>query len=252
MLMFILKLFVILLLLFIAYILFTFICTLFIDVNKSYKTENRFYRFLLDSWTWIGIKLCRIKIKTTIHDELPENTRVVVVGNHRSNYDPIITWYILKNYQLAYISKPSNFKIPLFGKIVRRCCFMKIDRLSPRNSLKTIEEAIELINNDVASIGVYPEGTRSKTGELLPFHNCVFKIAQRSESPLVVVTLNGTENIHKNTPFRKTVIEANINVIKYEDIKDLQTCDIGESVRKIISYNLNEEVSQNQNTLCES
>ena len=79
MLMFILKLFVLLLLLFIAYIIFTFICTLFIDVNKSYKTENRFYRFLLDSWTWIGIKLCRIKIKTTIHDELPENTRVVVV-----------------------------------------------------------------------------------------------------------------------------------------------------------------------------
>lgn len=249
---FIINILTLLLLLFIVYIIFTIICTLFIDKNKTYKKRSVFYRFLLNSWTSIAMRLCRIKIKTNVHGKMPENTRIVVVGNHRSNYDPIITWYVLKNYELAYISKKSNFKIPFFGKIVRKCCFMEIDRENPRNALKTIEQAVDLINNNTASVGVYPEGTRSKNGELLPFHNCVFKIAQRSKTPLVVVTLNGTEKISKNTPFHRTIVNVDINVIDYEVIKDLQTCDIGEMVKQTILYNLNEETEENVNTLCES
>ena len=238
--------------LFISYIIFTFIFTLFIDKTNTYTDHNKFYRFLLNSWTSIALFLCRIKIDLTINNELPKNTRIVVVGNHRSNYDPIITWKILKEYNLAYISKKSNFKVPLFGKIVRRCCFMEIDRDNPRNAAKTIEHAINLIDNNIVSIGVYPEGSRSKTGELLEFHNCVFKIAQRAKTPLVVVTLDHTEKIAKNTPFHKTIVKATVDVINYDAIKDLQTCEIGDIVKKTIVYNLEEEYIENENTLVKS
>ena len=236
--------------LFVLYVIFTFICSLFVDMNKTYQKNNKFYRFLLNSWTSIGIKLCRIKIEATGLDSLPKNTRFVVVGNHRSNYDPIITWHILRKYDVSFISKKSNFKIPIFGRIIRKCCFMDIDRDNPRNASKTIENAINLINGDTASIGVYPEGTRSKTGELLPFHNCVFKIAQRSKTPLVVITLDGTENISKNTPFHKTIVKAYINTINYEEIADLPTCDVGEMVINILNNNLKKEIKENENNLC--
>lgn len=101
------------------------------------------------------------------------------VGNHRSNFDPIIEWLVLKPWDIAFISKGENFKIPFFGRIIRKCCFMPIDRENPRKALRTINKASDLLQSGEVSIGVYPEGTRSKTGELLPFHDGVFHIAKR-------------------------------------------------------------------------
>ena len=246
----IINLFIAFIILFVSYILFTFICSLFVNMDKTYNKNNKFYRFLLNSWTSIGLKLCRIKIDLVGLENIHKNTRFVVVGNHRSNFDPIITWHILKKYDISFISKKANFKIPIFGRIIKKCCFMDIDRENPRNAYKTIEHAVNLINDDVASIGVYPEGTRSKNGELLPFHNCVFKIAQKSKTPLVIITLDGSEKIAKNTPFHKTIIKAYINTIEYEKIEDLPTCEIGDMVIKILNYNLGEEKKENENNLC--
>ena len=243
MLMFFINVFSLILSLFILYIIFTFICTLFVDKNKLYTKRSVFYRFLLNSWTSIGIRLCKIEVDIEGLENVPENTRFVMVGNHRSNYDPIIAWYILKKHDLIFISKKSNFKIPLFGKIIRKCCFMDIDRENPRNAAVTIQNSVNLINNNVGCIGVYPEGTRSKSLEILEFHNCVFKIAQRSKTPLVVLTLDGTQNIAKNTPFHKTIVKATINTIPYEEIENLPTNEIGDMVKKIFIYNLSEEKS---------
>ena len=102
------------------------------------------------------------------------------VGNHRSNFDPIIEWLVLKPWDIAFISKGENFKIPFFGRIIRKCCFMPIDRENPRKALRTINKASDLLQSGEVSIGVYPEGTRSKTGELLPFHDGVFHIAKKA------------------------------------------------------------------------
>lgn len=120
------------------------------------------------------------------------------VGNHRSNFDPIIEWLVLKPWDIAFISKGENFKIPFFGRIIRKCCFMPIDRENPRKALRTINKASDLLQSGEVSIGVYPEGTRSKTGELLPFHDGVFHIAKKAGTPIVVMSIRGTEQIHKN------------------------------------------------------
>lgn len=66
---------------------------------------------------------------------------------------------------------------------------MAIDRENPRNALLTIEKAAKLIESDEVSIGIYPEGTRSKECVLLPFHNGVFKIAQKASVPIVVASI---------------------------------------------------------------
>lgn len=63
----------------------------------------------------------------------------------------------MKERNLAFVSKAENFQIPIFGRIIRRCCFMAIDRENPRNALLTIEKAAKLIASDEVSIGIYPE-----------------------------------------------------------------------------------------------
>ena len=72
-------------------------------------------------------------------DKIPKDGRFLFVSNHRSIFDPILTWYVLKDYDLAFILKAENFRIPIFGRIIRKCCFMAIDRENPRNASKPLK-----------------------------------------------------------------------------------------------------------------
>ena len=118
----------------IAYILFGCVCALFVNRKKQYTKHNGFYRFLLNSITIMVLFILRVKIHVTGREHLPEG-RFLLASNHRSNYDPIVTWAVLRKQNLAFVSKPSNFKIPFFGWIARRCCFMAIDRENARNAI---------------------------------------------------------------------------------------------------------------------
>lgn len=228
-------------LIFILCVFLTWICTLFIDTNIIYYEDSLFYRMILYAWTGFAIKILGLKVKVTGLDKIPDG-RIVLVQNHRSNFDPIITWYALRKKNLAFISKEENFNIPLFGRIIHRCCFRAIDRENPRNAIKTVFDCVDLIAKDRVSIGVYPEGTRNKNSGsivLLPFHNGVFKVAQKSNAPIVVTTIKGTEKIYKNVPFLGTEIELDVlEVINPEQLAGKRSDEIGSEVEKIMTENL--------------
>ena len=210
------------------------ICALTVDTKAEYNTYSPFLRRVCIISIGIVHKLLRIKTHPTGMEKLPKG-RFLMVGNHRSMFDPVVSFYVFRNHYLGFISKPSNFKIPFYGRIVRRCCFIPIDREHPRNALKTINRASEIIGSDTASMAVYPEGTRSKSGELLEFHNGVFKIAQKAGVPIVVVALRGTENISKNYIRRRTDIYHDIvDVIPVEDVQKMKTDEIGTRVKTVL------------------
>ena len=223
---------------FALYVLFLGICALAVNPNKEYDRNSRFYRFLLDSATAAALRLLRIRVHVSGLEKIQTDAKVLFISNHRSKFDPIVTWHALKKWKIAFISKPSNFKIPFFGRIIRKCCFMPIDRENPRNAIVTINKAATLLRKQEVSIGVYPEGTRSKNGELLPFHNGVFKIAQKAEKPIVVLCITGTEKIAKQAPFKPTDIYLDVlEVFSGANIKNIKTEMIGTAVRRLIKTN---------------
>lgn len=219
----------------VLFFVFMAVIALFVNPKKEYTKDSPFYRWVLN-WTTaaFGIHLMRIRVHVTGKEKVPKDQKMLFVGNHRSNFDPIITWYVFKDWKLAYTSKAGNFKIPFWGQVIRKCCFMEIDRENPRKAVKTVIKAGELLKAQEVSIGTYPEGTRNKSGEgLLPFHNGVFKIAQKGEAPIVVVALRGTEKIAKNYPFHHTDVYMDIvEVIPKEDVVGVKTSVIGERVRE--------------------
>ena len=220
------------------YLLFLGVCCLLVNPEKEYDKNSPFYRVLLDSATAMVMKLLRIRVHVNGVEKIPKDTKVLFVSNHRSNFDPIVTWYALKKWKIAFVSKPSNFKIPFFGRIIRKCCFMPIDRENPRNAIVTINKAAKLLKKQEVSIGIYPEGTRSKHGQLLPFHNGVFKIAQKAEAFIVVLCVTGTEKISKQTPFRRTDVYLDVlEVFSVQGIKETKTEMIGTAVRRLIEIN---------------
>ncbi len=220
--------------------LFVIICSLFVDPRREYEDHSSFYRALVNVSAPIALWIMGVRIHVTGLEKIPADTnRLLFVGNHRSNFDPIIALHVLRRWKPAFISKPENFDLFVYGRIARRCCFMAIDRENPRNALKTISQAAALLKKGEVSMGVYPEGTRSKNGELLPFHNGVFKIAQRSDSSIVVTALANTDKVHKNFPFRRTHVYFDVlTVIPPDAVKAAKTEAIGDEVRALLEASL--------------
>ena len=212
---------------------------LFVNPKKEYKKDSRLYRFLLNVASGIGLWVMRVKVRVNGTEKLPKGQKLLFVGNHRSNFDPIITWYMFRDWNISFISKAGNFKIPIFGRLIRRCCFMVIDRENPRKAIGTINSAGELLKSGEVSIGVYPEGTRSKSGELLPFHSGVLRIAQKGNAGIAIIAMKGTERIHKNYPFRASHIEVEVlDVIPAEQVATTRTNDLSEMIREKLENSL--------------
>ena len=190
--------------------LFLFICGLFVDTRKQYERDSKFYRALLDGSTTVILWCLGVRYKISGEEKFPETGNFLFISNHRSNYDPIIQWTVFKRYKLSFISKKENFRIPMYGRIIHRCCFMPIDRSDPGKALSTIKTATEILQKGDMAVGVYPEGTRNRQGGLLPFHTGVFRIAQKAHAPIVVMAIHGTENIYRNVLRRRSDVYIDV------------------------------------------
>lgn len=214
------------------YVIVVFVSAALVNPDKEYEKHSGYYRWLLNSATWFAVRGARIKLHANGVEKIPKG-RFLVVGNHLSNWDPILTWSVMPGAKLSFISKEGNFHIPAFGRIIRRCCFKVIDRGDARESLKTLHRAAEMIRKDEVNYGIYPEGTRNREPEkgLLPFHNGVFKIAQQANVPIVVVAVRGTEKVAGNFPWHKTDVYLDIcDVIPPEEHVKSRTQEIGARV----------------------
>lgn len=178
-------------------------------------------------------RVCRVRV-TVSGEALPEEP-FVLISNHRSMFDPIVCLEAFARQTVVYISKPENFQIPLVGPVIRRCGFLAIDREDPRKAMGTIHQAVKLLTETGVSVAVYPEGTRSLTGELLPFHNGVLKIAQKAKVPVAVVTVSGTEQISKRVPLRRTEVAVRVaGVIPPEEFAGSSTAVLADRARDMM------------------
>lgn len=197
------------------------------------KTKVSFWRKVFDALCSFAVWVSRVRVITEGTEKIP-NTPFLLVSNHRSSYDPIILNALLKKFHVRFISKPENFKIPIAGFLMKKCGFLAIDRESPRNAMKTILAAAEIISDEKVPVVVYPEGTRNKDPEngLLPFHNGVVKIAKRADAPIVVAVAIGTEKVKENWPWKRTEVHLKIvDILDAEYTKHHNDREIGERVR---------------------
>ena len=219
----------------IAYILLVWLLSLTVDLNKPVPEDHPAIRWIVVSIIALLCRVGRLRIQVKGWENLPEG-RFLLVGNHRSNYDPIATVWALRRQgiDIAFITKPENMKIPLV-RLIHKANYLVINREDARKAIATIRAASELLQKDVVNVGVYPEGTRSKSGEMLPFHNAVFKIAKQADVPIVVAAISGTENISKNAPWRRTDVTIDLcAAIDREQVAASSTKDLGDRVRELL------------------
>lgn len=207
---------------------------------KNEGEENRPVRWITLQTVDVFLRLMRIKVHTTGMELIPEDQSFLLVCNHRTNFDPIIGVYIFRKFHLAYVSKKENFNIPVGNKLIKGLGCLALDRDNDRAAVKTILKAASLIKSGNLSMGIYPEGKTNRTSEpLLPFRNGAFKIAQRANAPIVIVTTYGTEKIMHRIPFKKTDVYIDVlKVLSHDEIAVVHTDAIGSTVYDIMLENI--------------
>lgn len=206
----------------------------FVNVNASADRCAGYFRFLVKITVPLLLKLTRVKVNIKGADKIPENTRVLLVCNHQHDFDPIILLYAFPELELGFIGKKEIYKtMPLIGKVMHKLHSLPIDRENDREAVKTIIKAADILKNNKASVGLFPEGYVSKSCELLPFRNGAFKIAYRAGAPMAVCVINNTRAIPKRMFLRRTDIELSVlNVFYHESFKNMTTTELGNIISK--------------------
>ena len=226
-----------------GYIAGVAICWIFYDINgriicskkKNYTKPSNWARFLLTQGMWYIDFHANIKLRKFGLEKIP-NEPFLLVGNHKSKFDPMIAAAVFRKVHLAFITKEDNMKIPLANRLMWRNCYMPVNREDKLQSLEQFKKAAELIGSGASSVGVYPEGSRQEDHVILAaFHNGTFNIATRTGCPIVILTMKGTNDIHKNFPFKRTKVDMKVVEVLYkEDYKNMNSAELSDYVHGIM------------------
>ncbi|MDE7105725.1 MAG: 1-acyl-sn-glycerol-3-phosphate acyltransferase [Anaeroplasmataceae bacterium] len=196
---------------------------------------KRFWYFWIKQTITQLLLLSRTKVHVIGKEQIDPKKRYLVVTNHISNFDPIITIEKLGLHPLICVTKKENLKIPICGAFIHHAGFIPLDREDAHSGIKMLRTATSFLEKDLASIYICPEGTRSKTGQMAPFHPGSFKIAKKAEVEIIVCYVENTNLIAKHFPFRgtKTTLKI-VKIISKEEVLEKNTAELAEEAQRLI------------------
>ena len=158
------------------------------------------YRFSM----WIaatGVRMAGIRVLTDGVENVPKDQPCIFMANHVSNLDPPVLLPQVPGRTAVFV-KSELMKIPFIGMGMRMGGFVPVDRNRSREAAKeSIERATKVLASGV-HITSFPEGTRSRSGQLLPFKKGPFYLAQQTGSPIIPVSIHGTESMMRKGSLR--------------------------------------------------
>jgi 1-acyl-sn-glycerol-3-phosphate acyltransferase len=147
----------------------------------------------LEGWSRAVIDNAKITLSVTGREHLGHHETYLVMSNHQSLYDiPVLFHVIGPNVRM--VTKKELFDVPVFGGALAAAGFVKIDRSDRRRAIESLDHARDLLASGT-HVWIAPEGTRSRTGELLPFKKGAFYLAFEAGLPILPVTLKGTRDV---------------------------------------------------------
>lgn len=165
--------------------------------TKQPEKRAKFIHNVTYKWAKFVLKMSGAKVSVYGTENVPQDETVLFIGNHQSNFDiPLL---------LASIDKPKGFiakaelaSWPLISTWMKyiRCVFMDRDNL--RKSAEAIVQGINILK-DGHSMVIFPEGTRAKDYNMLPFKAGSFKLALKPKVKIIPVTIDGSFKLLEET-----------------------------------------------------
>lgn len=172
----------------------------------------------------------------TVSGTLPENPRnpYVVVSNHESFVDILLISHL--PWEMKWLSKKEMFKIPFAGWLMRLSADIPLER-GDRDSAGKAMELCKVALAKKVSVMIFPEGTRSATGEMRDFKDGAFRLAIETQLPILPLAVSGTRNALRKHDWRFGRADAEVRVLPPVSTEGLTVDDVSalrEEVRSLI------------------
>lgn len=163
-------------------------------------------------WAKAVVAISGVRVSVRGVENVPRGKAVLFLSNHQGAFDIPALQSVLP-VQFRWVAKKSLFKVPFVGWSMRLAGYISIDRENPAEAVKSMEEAAKKMEQG-SSVIIFPEGTRSESGSLLPFKRGAFMLARKAGRPIVPVAINGTGGILKRGGFIVNPLSVTVEIGK--------------------------------------
>jgi 1-acyl-sn-glycerol-3-phosphate acyltransferase len=202
-------------------------------VEFMYRTFMRALR--------VAMRLAGIRVRVEGLENIPSGV-CVFASNHASNLDPVA---LVPNIprRVALLAKKEVFRIPILSKALRQARLIPVDRADKEAAAESVDIAVDYLKEGL-SFCVFPEGTRSRDGRLLPFKKGTFLMAIRAAAWVVPVSLAGTQRLMRKgdwTIHRGEVVVRYGPAIKATEYAEDQRDELRKRVQELVAAGLPED-----------
>lgn len=183
-----------------VFILITFVTALTVMVMAP-VFGSKFWGYYPPKWwsrltCWLA--LCRVK--TRGHEHLDPNQSYIFVANHQSSFDIFLVYGFL-NQNVKWMQKQSLRSIPLVGFASEKAGHVFVDYSTVKTKASSLERAKQQIVDGVSMV-IFPEGARTRSGQMGQFKRGAYHVAHDLKLPIVPLTLNGPFDVMHRDSFR--------------------------------------------------
>ncbi|MCK9196889.1 MAG: 1-acyl-sn-glycerol-3-phosphate acyltransferase [Syntrophales bacterium] len=221
----------------VSVIITAFISTCCVIFSLLGASENSIHK-VARIWATMLLKITNVQVSVLGTEYISTERPQIFMSNHQSDFDIFIVLAYLP-VQFRWLAKKELFRIPVFGKAMKKAGYIEIDRQNHERAMQNLVEASRKIREG-KSVMSFPEGTRSMDGTIKAFKKGMFHLALEAGVPIVPITIIGASEIMpkrslKINPGRITmIIDRPIDVTAYsEDSRS----ELTERVRSVIINN---------------
>jgi 1-acyl-sn-glycerol-3-phosphate acyltransferase len=193
--------------------------------------------------TWQGILLMRLLSASGIEiqgmEKVVRGTTYIIISNHQSILDTLLLFSL--KYKFKWISKIENVRVPILGWYLKLADYIIVDRGNEESKIEMLDKSYRCLKKGI-SIMIFPEGTRSKDGEIGFFKRGAFQLAIEANVPILPVLIDGTGNL---LPKHKLVLETShglsfriLDPIQPDTFNTKNPDELAERIRSMYSMEL--------------
>lgn len=172
----------------------TLCCTFFAMLSTFIDRSGKTYHQLALLWSKGCLRGAGVRLIVEGREHLPSDRPLIFMGNHQSYFDiPVL--FQAAPLPFNWLAKEELFRIPVFGHSIRAAGYIPVKRGNGRDSLRSLHLAAELIQAG-KSVAIFPEGTVTADGGLLPFKRGGFILAAMAGVPIAPFSISGALKIH--------------------------------------------------------
>jgi 1-acyl-sn-glycerol-3-phosphate acyltransferase len=220
-------------------VLFVFFALLWIitfPFDRKHFAAQKYTQY----WGIFYLKLLPIaKVEIIGKEKLRRDYAAIAISNHQSLVDILVLFDVYAYY--IWVSKIENFRAPFLGWVMYMNGYISLVRDDPKTFIKMFERMSKALKNN-RTIMMFPEGTRSKTGDLGRFREGAFKSAIENKVPIIPIVLDGTgssipkEGISVNKSNR--IVVKVLDEVPYEKFPSTNPAELKEYFKAMIGKEL--------------